>query len=411
MKIILLLIALLFLNLCMVGYAQDLEYVGSYATTFSKWIHVENDIACVLDSSNILILNVSVPANPVFLGSIHLPGNPVRFDIQGNFIYVACEDSGMTIVDISEPTSPMIIERFLTSHPARYVIVSDSVCFLLDDRKLSLLNILSPGDPQVMGHLDFVSILSGGLAIRENVAYIIGDYGEFELLFAFDIADPANPVRIAWTLDDWGCSNLYVINNSLFVVNGQYQFLRRYDISAPDTFIVLAFAEISGLTNVTAASGYLYGSSTGGGVNILDISNPDTCIEIGFHETLGSSKDVFSAGNLLYVADSSSIQILRIYSTAISNGVTSLGESFPLGCYPNPFNAQTTIQYSLPKTSDITIDIFDILGRRIATLTEGVMPAGNHQATWDASRYSSGIYFYRLKAAEYTETKRMLLLK
>jgi CubicO group peptidase (beta-lactamase class C family) len=79
--------------------------------------------------------------------------------------------------------------------------------------------------------------------------------------------------------------------------------------------------------------------------------------------------------------------------------------------YPNPFNAQTTIHYSLPKQSLVTVDIFDILGRKIETLTEGLKSAGEHQAVWDAGDQSSGIYFYRIKAGDKVETKKMLLLK
>jgi hypothetical protein len=79
--------------------------------------------------------------------------------------------------------------------------------------------------------------------------------------------------------------------------------------------------------------------------------------------------------------------------------------------YPNPFNARTTIYYSLPEQSLVTIDIFDILGRKIETLAEGMIPAGEHQVVWDASAQSSGIYFYRIKAGDKVETKRMTLMK
>lgn len=82
-----------------------------------------------------------------------------------------------------------------------------------------------------------------------------------------------------------------------------------------------------------------------------------------------------------------------------------------LPCYPNPFNAQTTIQYFLPSQSLVTIDIFDILGRKIETLTEGIMPAGEHRAIWDANGQASGIYSYRIKAGDKAETKRMTLMK
>jgi predicted GH43/DUF377 family glycosyl hydrolase len=79
--------------------------------------------------------------------------------------------------------------------------------------------------------------------------------------------------------------------------------------------------------------------------------------------------------------------------------------------YPNPFNAKTTIQYSLPKQSIVSIDIFDILGSKIEKISEGIKLAGEHHVVWDATGQPSGIYFYRIKAGDKIETKRMTLLK
>jgi len=79
--------------------------------------------------------------------------------------------------------------------------------------------------------------------------------------------------------------------------------------------------------------------------------------------------------------------------------------------YPNPFNATTTIQYNLPIASDLTIEIYNILGRKVETLLNEPQPAGYHQIIWKAKDVSSGIYFYRLQASDYTKTRKMLLLK
>ncbi len=79
--------------------------------------------------------------------------------------------------------------------------------------------------------------------------------------------------------------------------------------------------------------------------------------------------------------------------------------------YPNPFNASTLIRYTLPEPSDVIITIYDILGRRVETLINENQQAGYRQITWDASNQSSGMYFYRIQAGEYAETKKMVLLK
>ena len=78
--------------------------------------------------------------------------------------------------------------------------------------------------------------------------------------------------------------------------------------------------------------------------------------------------------------------------------------------YPNPFNPSTSISYSLPKTAVVSLRIFNALGQEITTLVNERKEAGNYQVTWNAT-VPSGIYFYRLQAGEFIETKKAILLK
>jgi len=84
--------------------------------------------------------------------------------------------------------------------------------------------------------------------------------------------------------------------------------------------------------------------------------------------------------------------------------------------YPNPFNPETKIGYYLPKTSKVTIEIYNTMGQKVRTLVNRTVPRGHHNVTWDGtddsgSLVSSGIYFYSLKAGDVRITKRMTLLK
>lgn len=79
--------------------------------------------------------------------------------------------------------------------------------------------------------------------------------------------------------------------------------------------------------------------------------------------------------------------------------------------YPNPFNPSTKIRYSLPASMKVSLEVFDLLGRRVATLVNGEMPAGAHEARFDARRLASGAYVYRLTAGKQILTKRMYLVK
>ncbi len=79
--------------------------------------------------------------------------------------------------------------------------------------------------------------------------------------------------------------------------------------------------------------------------------------------------------------------------------------------YPNPFNPSTSIQYALSKRQFVTLKVYDVLGNEIVTLVNEHKPAGIYEVNFYATRLSSGIYFYRLKAGKFIQTKKMLIIK
>ncbi|MGA2623169.1 MAG: LamG-like jellyroll fold domain-containing protein [Bacteroidota bacterium] len=79
--------------------------------------------------------------------------------------------------------------------------------------------------------------------------------------------------------------------------------------------------------------------------------------------------------------------------------------------YPNPFNPATSIRFALPKSSYVTLKVFNLLGQEVGALVNGELQAGYHDVTWDASKMPSGMYFYRIQAGRFVETKKLLLMK
>ena len=79
--------------------------------------------------------------------------------------------------------------------------------------------------------------------------------------------------------------------------------------------------------------------------------------------------------------------------------------------YPNPFNPSTTIEFDLPKTTEVSLRIFNILGEKVATLISDRLSAGSYSYDWDASNLASGVYLYRLQAGDYVETRKMVLIR
>jgi hypothetical protein len=79
--------------------------------------------------------------------------------------------------------------------------------------------------------------------------------------------------------------------------------------------------------------------------------------------------------------------------------------------YPNPFNPKTFISWQLNEISQVNLDVYNILGQKVAALLSEKQNAGKHSVEWDASDFPSGLYFYRLQAGYFVQTRRMLLIK
>jgi N-acetylneuraminic acid mutarotase len=123
---------------------------------------------------------------------------------------------------------------------------------------------------------------------------------------------------------------------------------------------------------------------------------------------------IYVIGGTLDWTDSGSNEVWE-YDPAVATGVAHSAE-LPVEVvleqnYPNPFNPMTTISYTLPRFSEVTLTIHDTLGRQVSVLASGVQPAGSHEVSFDATGLPSGVYLYRLQAGEYAMAKRMMVVK
>lgn len=129
---------------------------------------------------------------------------------------------------------------------------------------------------------------------------------------------------------------------------------------------------------------------------------------------------VFSAGETIvgdFGNESISIAVVTVPDLSViptsNEQIGDLPKEFGLSQnYPNPFNPSTTISYALPKASDVSIEVFNILGRRVASLVNQRKAAGNYSAQFQASNLSSGVYFYTLRInGKVLKSQKMLLIK
>jgi hypothetical protein len=167
--------------------------------------------------------------------------------------------------------------------------------------------------------------------------------------------------------------------------------------SKPDYYI---FKTINDLPTITM----LAGLSTGGSMFYCHISNDG---KSSFCTGKAVHARVMGSGGLLYSYD--------IDTTEGSTGIIKENEltaNYKLNQnYPNPFNPYTTIKFSIPKTDNVKIILFDITGKEISVIAQNKYPAGTYSIKFDASGLTSGVYFYKILTDKFTEVKKMILLK
>ena len=98
------------------------------------------------------------------------------------------------------------------------------------------------------------------------------------------------------------------------------------------------------------------------------------------------------------------------FATSINDSKVELSTN-NLIAYPNPFNSNTTIEFALPNPEFVSLNIYNIQGQKVEDILSETLSPGNHKLNWDASDFSSGVYYYKIEAGSFSQTKKLLLIK
>ncbi len=148
----------------------------------------------------------------------------------------------------------------------------------------------------------------------------------------------------------------------------------------------------------------------------------DVLLDVGYVDTVKSYIELYDVESSYSNGESAGVKAGGNQLVSITDKITSVEENILpteyslMQNYPNPFNPSTTIEVGLKKTSDVEISIFNTLGEEVITLFSGVLSQGNYKFNWDGrdnfgTKMSSGIYLYKMKAGNFVDIKKMLLLK
>ena len=378
-------------------------------------------------NGGIRILDISDKANPKLIGSADI--NESRY-MTSKIIYYddylyAFSSENFYVFDVSDKTDPKL-ERSINFKGNNILDakLSNNKLFMLQSstHNLTVWNLSSPGNPVFV---DSVAVIPGATNIDvEKNLMVISKYNQMEFLKLNENSE--NPAPLFW-YDFHGYiydMHLEYPNLSLAATNG-YTIMQNnnglfnYEIDLNAKTLIPKGKFISANNNESKSLiiknnlCLLHNNQKGIYIiNNADLNNPE---ELGLLNIIHSNSLAIDSNGTLYTTQpDSGLYILNsdLLTDAVNENTGYQPKFYYLSQnYPNPFNPTTTIKYSIPKEENVTIKIFDILGRKIKTLINDEKPAGNYKVEFDGSNLSSGVYFYQIKAGDNIETRKMLLLK
>ncbi len=321
--------------------------------------------------------------------------NPLTDDIP---IYIEDDESIRMrgVVRIS-PTRLMAIFHRDSNDPFQEVVAKHFNFDGSDPSDLFVVNTYPDGDYL----LSSIARIPAGGALITWVAYdVVHEVGIWGRRFD-TYGDPIDDADVLLSIPDDEHDGLYEIQNSPAAA-----------FSDEGDKLALSWSQQKGFNQSFDIVGRFFDP------NLRPLSDTFTVSETGTHEGLPvvvhAGPDNFVSVWHSYVNSNRGTDIfgaiMELPETDVEEDKNRLPQ-FYISAYPNPFNTRTTLQYSLPLDSHVVVEIYDVLGRSVGTILDEKMYAGYHQIEWNADDKSSGMYFYRIQAGKYSETKKMLLLK
>jgi hypothetical protein len=162
---------------------------------------------------------------------------------------------------------------------------------------------------------------------------------------------------------------------------------------------------------------YIYVNTSGMGILYKKQKGSSQWIKLGELNggntySFGLTMQINSRGDIFYLDYDTLFKIDNNITEVKYNEGSTVPNSYSLSQnYPNPFNPTTRIKYSIPQKSFVSISAFDILGKKVASLVNSEKEPGNYEIEFDGSRLTSGMYFYKLQANDFSQTKKFMLVK
>jgi|GEM_PF-5996144 len=371
----------------------------------------QNGVAYVADGWNGLVTaDVSDPSAPTLLGSYWEAGYPSDIAADDRAAYIADGTFGLHVVDTLNPLHPpKEISRLETAaHPQKVLVSGDFVYLGNREGGLDVVDVGDLGHPRPVAHLD---LPVSGMAIAGDRVYVVKDdhftsidihdpthpivlgsctvplwawevcvHGDFAYvgnsyvgLVVVDISDPAHPFRRG-SVDTFDWMFEVVTDGSFVYADLGHNRLGVYDFTDPDIPRSVLELQLPGWLNQLELVGDRLFTAAGPGVRVYDVSSPGSPVEVGLANAAGGSIEI--RGSFLCLVGGGSMLVLGPSAAAVE-AEKALHDGLRI-LAANPVRDDGAIRLQLDRPGPLTVAVYDVAGRRIATLHDGTAAAGEH---------------------------------
>jgi len=379
---------------------------------------------------------IDITNEPVEVGFISATGNnPDAKDVKvyDHYAILIEERAPAQVIDLSDPSNPNVVSTIeFSGGGAHNCYIDGQYLYAVghDIDGFEIYDLSNPQSPTLVGQ--YSSNYYHDLYVRDGIAYAAGIYGE-----GLDIIDVSNFSQIqllanvnydgsgvhnCWTTDD---GNYLIVGDE--IGNGPWN--RIFDIQDLDNITMVAeliVDEDAKVHNSYVKDNLLYVGHYTEGVRIVDLADPTNPVEIAYYDTYLTNEYGYKGCWAVYPY----LESGKLIASDLQSGLLVLEHTPPLGIetpispeqysllqnYPNPFNPNTRIEYSISLESFVDLSVFDVSGNFVKTLVNTIQSNGKHSLQWDGTnemgnKVPSGIYFIKIKTGDFSESRKMILLK
>jgi len=360
---------------------------------YSHYLYVVSEA----DTSGIEIFDLQyLPDSVAYIGKFFVPGHRSTHSISqsGQFLYLNGSNTsfgnGVTVIDLANPVLPVKRGSWNQEYVHDSRILNDTLfASNIYSGKLAVFDVTNK---------DSLKFITSFLTIPNPFTHNSAVTTDRKYIFTTDETQvPAGKLKI------WNIENLL---NPIHAATWQ-------PAGIPNT--IVHNVEIYGDTAVI--------SHYQAGVRVLNISDPSNPIEIAWYDTYPSGNSnqfagcwgvyKFPSGKIIASDMNTGLYVLKMgtpFGIQTISGLTP--KNFDLEQnYPNPFNPVTKFKFSIPISGNVLLKIFDVSGREVTEILNKPMQPGTYEVDWDASSFSSGVYFYSVTSGDFIQTRKMVLIK